>query len=69
MWPPEKPVGPLDFLSSNGMIIWVLKDNWGVELEGGLCTLGDSAPTAVKELSRGYGSSAFSCRFSDQEGC
>lgn len=63
MWPPEKPVGPLDFLSSHGMIIRVLKDNWRVELEGGLGTLGDSVPIAVKEPSKCYGHSAFSCIF------
>lgn len=62
-WPPEKPVGLLDFLSSRGMIIRALKDNWRVEFEGGLSTLGDSQPAAVKELSRGYGNSAFSRRF------
>lgn len=67
MWPPEKPVGPLDFLSSHGMIIWVLKDNWRAELEDGLGTLGDSVPTAVKEPSKGYGHSAFSCNFQTRQ--
>lgn len=66
MWPPEKPVGPLDFPSSHGMMIWVLKGNWRVELEGGLDTLGDSVPTAAKEPSKGYGNIAFPFRFSDQ---
>lgn len=68
-WPPEKPVGLLDFLSSRGMIIRVRKDNWRVEFEGGLGTLGDSEPAAVKEPSRGYGNSAFSRRFWDQASC
>lgn len=68
MWPSEKPVGPLDFLSLHGMIIWVLKGNWRVELEDSLGTLGDPVPTAVKEPSRGNGSSA-SYRFSDQAIC
>lgn len=48
-WPPEKPVGQLEFPSLCGMTICVLKDNCRVEFEGGLSTLGDSAPTALNE--------------------
>lgn len=53
-WRMRCSCGPLDFLSSCGMIIRVLKDNWKVEFEGDHGTLGDSASTAVKELIRGY---------------
>lgn len=54
MWPPEKQVCLLDFLSLSGIIIQVLKDNWRLEFEGGLSTLGDCAATSAKELNRGY---------------
>lgn len=69
-WPPEKPVGQLEFPSWCGMIIRVLKDNWRVKFEGWPQYLGgDSAATAWNKPSGGYGDTAVSRRVGDQPCC